>query len=171
MKKFYDILESVSIAVACLTLIILFAFRFIVVDGASMNNTLNHGERLIITNFLFTPEKGDIVVTDTKNHFKQPIIKRVIATEGDTISIDYNTGDVYVNGTLLQENYIKEKIMATGGGIYQIQLKENQLFLMGDNRNASSDSRLREIGPVDKNNILGKVVLRISPISRFGKVN
>lgn len=171
MKKFYEFLESASIAVAFITLVILFAGRFIVVDGGSMNNTLYHGERLIITNFLYTPEKGDIVVTDTKNYFGQPLIKRVIATEGDTIAIDYNTGDVYVNGRMLQENYIKEKITATGGGVYQITLTEDQLFLMGDNRNASSDSRVQEIGPVSEQNILGKAILRVAPLSRIGKVN
>ena len=171
MKKFYEFLESASIAVAFITLVILFAGRFIVVDGGSMNNTLYHGERLIITNFLYTPEKGDIVVTDTKNYFGQPLIKRVIAIEGDTIAIDYNTGDVYVNGRMLQEDYIKEKITATGGGVYQITLTEDQLFLMGDNRNASSDSRVREIGPVSEQNILGKAILRVAPLSRIGKVN
>lgn len=171
MKKFYEFVESAAFAVAFITLMILFVCRFIVVDGSSMNNTLYHGERLIITNFLYSPEKGDIVVTDKKNSYGQPLIKRVIATEGDTISIDYNTGDVYVNGQMLQEDYIKEKIMATGGGVYEITLDEGKLFLMGDNRNASSDSRVREIGPVDEKSILGKVILRVSPISRIGKVN
>ncbi len=170
MKKFYEILESVSLAIVVITIVTLFMGRFIVVDGNSMNNTLYHGERLIITNFLYTPEKGDIVVTDTKNHFGQPLIKRIIATEGDTVAIDYNTGDVYVNGQILQEDYIKEKIMATGGGVYQITLTEGQLFLMGDNRNASSDSRVREIGPVSEQNILGKTILRVAPLSRIGKV-
>ncbi|MBR5521616.1 MAG: signal peptidase I [Oscillospiraceae bacterium] len=171
MKKFYEILESAAVSVITLTLVILFVCRFIVVDGGSMDNTLHHGERLIISNFMYTPEKGDIVVTDSNNLFNRPIIKRVIATEGDIIAIDYNTGDVYVNGLLLQENYIKEKIIATGGGVYQIQMGDNQLFLMGDNRNASSDSRVREIGPVNEKDILGRVILRVSPISKFGKVN
>lgn len=170
MKKFFELIESAAIAVSVITLIILFAGRFIVVDGNSMNNTLYHGERLIISNFLYTPEKGDIVVTDTKNAFGQPLIKRVIATEGDTLKIDYNTGDVYVTGQLLQEDYIKEKIMATGGGVYEITIPQSKLFLMGDNRNASSDSRVREIGPVDEKDILGRVILRVSPISRLGKV-
>jgi len=170
MKKFYEFLESVSVAFIFITLVTLFVGRFIVVDGNSMNNTLYHDERLIITNFLYSPEKGDIVVTDTKNYFGQPLIKRVIATEGDTVAIDYNTGDVYVNGQILQEDYIKEKIMATGGGIYQITLAEDQLFLMGDNRNASSDSRIQEIGPVSEKDILGKAVFRIAPLSRIGKV-
>ena len=171
MKKTFEFLESASMAVAFITLLILFVCRFIVVDGSSMNNTLYHGERLIITNLFYTPEKGDIVVTDKKNHFGQHIIKRVIATEGDTIAIDYNTGDVYLNGRVLQENYIKEKIMATGGGVYQITLSEDQLFLMGDNRNASSDSRVQEIGPVSEKDILGKAIFRVSPLSRIGKVN
>ena len=170
MKKIYEYMESFSIAIIFITVLILFMCRIIVVDGDSMNNTLNSGEKLLITNFMYTPEKGDIVVTDSSVYARGPLIKRVIATGGDTILIDYSTGDVYVNSYLLEEDYIAEKIEIEKREELKITLPEGYLFLMGDNRNHSADSRIEEIGLVNEKNILGKAIFRISPLSEIGKV-
>ncbi|MBR4035826.1 MAG: signal peptidase I [Oscillospiraceae bacterium] len=170
MKKIYDFIESVSLAVLLITVCILFFFRIIVVEGDSMMNTLNDQEKIIISNFSYTPENGDIVVTDTHNGYKKPLIKRVIATGGDTIKIDYTTGDVYINGIILQEDYIYEKINPIPADNLEITVPEGFVFLMGDNRNHSFDSRAEEIGLINEKNLLGKAVFRISPLSKIGKV-
>ncbi len=172
MNKFYEILESICFPLTFVTIVILFVCRVIVVDGDSMNNTLYHGEKIFISKVYKDIEKGDIVVTDGRIHDGRPIIKRVIATGGDTLKIDFSNGDVYVNGSILQEEYIYEKIQPdkTRTDI-DITLPDNCLFLMGDNRNNSLDSRSDSIGIVSENDILGIAFFRISPISRIGKVN
>ncbi len=172
MDKFFDIVESVCISIILVTTVILFIGRVIVVDGESMADTLHSGEKVIISNFLADYEKNDIVVTDGSVHNGRPIIKRIVATEGDTINIDYSTGDVYLNGNILEENYIKEKINADDRKEnIRLTIPQGYLFLMGDNRNYSLDSRSDEIGLVSENDILGKTIIRISPLSQFGKVN
>ena len=170
MQKLYDFIESISLSVLFITVAILFCFRIIVVDGDSMMNTLHHQERIIISNFFYSPEKGDIVVTDSHNGYGHPIIKRVIGTGGDTVKISFETGDVYVNGTVLQEEYIYEKIRSEPKDDIEITVPEGYLFLMGDNRNNSLDSRSESIGLINEKNLLGKAVFRISPLSKIGKL-
>ncbi|MEG1862784.1 MAG: signal peptidase I [Oscillospiraceae bacterium] len=170
MKKFYETIESICISFIAITILILFVFRVVSVEGNSMNNTLMDSERLITTNFFYTPKKGDIVVIDKNNPHRKPLIKRVIATGGDNIKIEYTTGDVYLNGKLLEEKYIKEKIAPKKCDDLELTIPKGYVFVMGDNRNASSDSREEAIGAVNTKNIIGKAIFRIYPFSRIGSL-
>ncbi len=181
-KPFSDALDwvnSIVYAVVAMLVLNLFFFRPITVSGDSMNNTLVDGDRVILTNFGYSPSHGDIVVVQAdklknKNTGKygEPIIKRVIAVEGDTIRINFTEGKVYVNDVLLEEDYIKDltHLRAYGwmesGETYTVP--ENCIFVMGDNRNISNDSRnLTDVGFVDESLIMGKVFVRFSPIKDF----
>ena len=170
MRKFYDFIESIFSAILILTIVILFLCRIIVVEGDSMLNTLHGQEKIIISNFMYSPEKGDIVVTDVNNGYNKPLIKRVIAVGGDTIKIDFENGEVYLNGNLLNEDYIMEPMNTSPADALEITVPEGYVFLMGDNRNNSLDSRSEEIGVINEKDILGKAIFRVSPVSKIGKV-
>lgn len=147
-------------------LVFLLLFRIVVVSGPSMNNTLVHGDCLLLINNVFyrNPEAGDIVVA-SKDSFRggEPIIKRVIATEGQWVDIDFEAGIVYVNGTALDEPYISSPTTLFEGIAFPLMVDEGCLFVMGDNRLDSKDSRSPDIGLVDKREILGRAILVMIP--------
>ncbi len=171
MKNIYETIETICIAFVLMAGLIMLGVRPVTVDGVSMDNTLSDNDRLIISNFFYTPEVGDIVVIDQNTIFEKPIIKRVIAVGGDTIKIDYSTGDVYVNDILLNEPYILEKINPSEKNNIELLVPDGHVFVMGDNRNNSDDSRLPQLGTVSHNLILGEVLLRIYPLESFGTVS
>lgn len=149
------------------------------VDGDSMNNTLRDGEIMLIWSLGYTPEQGDIVVLNKTpvvlQGWPEPraIVKRVIATGGQTVDIDYAAGAVYVDGQLLDEPYIAEDMYMPYGPTMQAthwEVPEGSVFVMGDNRNNSTDSRDIQLGPIDNDYILGKAVLALWPMDRFGSV-
>lgn len=157
----------------------LFFFRSITVSGNSMNNTLMNKDKVIATNFMYTPDYGDIVVVEADklrlqgtNIYGETIIKRVIAKEGDTIRIDFDNGIVYLNGEALKEDYIKEPIRDHYMGWIESNkdyiVPEHCVFVMGDNRNNSNDSRnIEDVGCIDTNYIMGKAFVRYAPFSSF----
>lgn len=144
------------------------------VDGDSMNNTLENGELMLVWSLGYTPKQGDIVVLNkTTADFlgNRAIVKRVIATGGQTVDIDYNTGTVYVDGEPLDEPYIREEMYLPYVSTMQQthwEVPEGSIFVMGDNRNASTDSRDDRLGTIDEDYVLGKVVLGLWPLSRVG---
>lgn len=181
-KPFESVLEWTSCFVYAVALVLalnLFFFRSITVAGSSMNDTLVDKDKVIATNFAYTPKYGDIVIVEAdKLHmhgtaiYGEVIIKRVIATEGDTIRVDFEKGEVYRNGELLVEDYIKEPIrdhypgwMASNEDYF---VPKNCVFVMGDNRNESNDSRnMAEVGFIDVNYVMGKAFVRYAPFSSF----
>ena len=170
VKDIYEIAESVIISFIVITVLILFFFRAVSVDGDSMLPNLHNGDRIITTNFLYNPEKGDIVVIDKNTNYGKPLIKRVIADEGDKIFIDYSTGDVYVNDEKISESYIFEKINTVDKENINTVIPEGYIFVMGDNRNNSLDSRDPSIGIINEKNILGKALFQIYPFNSIGVV-
>ena len=162
--------EALVSAAIVLVLLFSFFFRIIQVDGQSMVPTLDNGDKLIVWGAGYEPQRGDIVIVDSYTSYGKPLVKRIIAKGGDTVSIDYQTGEVSVNGEVLEEDYIAEPTHLGYDVEFPYTVPEGTLFLMGDNRNASLDSRSTYIGCIDEHDILGKVLVRLMPISDFGVV-
>ena len=141
-------------------------FRIIVVSGPSMKRTLLDGDYLLLYSNLFyhQPQRGDVVVVSKQSYDNgKPIVKRVIATEGQIVDMDFDNGIVYVDGLPLEEDYINTPTNLDEGQIFPQIVEDGCVFVMGDNRNHSKDSRSTEIGQVDKREILGRVALLLLP--------
>lgn len=159
--SFYESAMSLVGALIIVLMIFTFGFKGVAVDGTSMVPTLNHGDRLVITAFCIEPEKGDIVVSTQPNAFDESIIKRVIATENQTVDIDFSTGDVFVDGILLDEPYINNRTLNNQGVQFPLVVPENHIFVMGDNRQGSTDSRSDMVGFIQEEYIFGVAKLKI----------
>ena len=162
--------EALVSALVVMVLLFSFFFRIIQVDGGSINPTLWDGDKLVVWGAGYTPQRGDVVIVDDYTSYGRPLVKRIIAKGGDTISIDYTAGTVTVNGQLLQEDYIAEPTYLGYDVEFPYTVPEGQLFLMGDNRNASLDSRSSSIGCIAEEDILGKVLLCFLPLEDAGVV-
>lgn len=159
----YSFIDSIKLAAVVLTLIISFVCKPFTVQGDSMNPTLMDGDRLAGWSVYNEINRGDIVVISLPDSKHKLIIKRVIAVGGDSIDIDFHTGKVLVNGEELNETYIYDKTYLSYDMQFPLTVPEGKVFVMGDNRNNSIDSRSSEIGLVDENYIVGKTVIRLSP--------
>lgn len=157
--------DMICMLVAVMAVLMLF-LRIIVVDGPSMERTLLNGDYMLLVSNMFykEPKHGDVVVVSKQAYDNgKPIVKRVIATEGQTVDIDFTLGRVFVDGELLQEDYVNDLTYLDEGTQFPLTLGEGELFLMGDNRNRSSDSRDERLGAVDERLIIGKAVLLVFP--------
>lgn len=175
MKDIVDYIEIFVVAIGFVLLLFSFCCRLCSVSGPSMNNTLINGEKVIISDIFYTPKRGDIIVFHDTNTLNEPVIKRVIATEGERVAITYfgkymkvSVTDKDGNVTLLEEDYIIYETPTYAPATYYVP--EGSVFVMGDNRSHSMDSRHPDIGFVDERSILGRVLLRITPINKFGIV-
>lgn len=166
----FDWLQCIVTALVACVLIFVFIGRTIGVVGSSMVPTLEQGDRLIISKLFYTPQQGDIVVLQKDSFADYPLIKRVIATEGQTVDIDFDAGVVYVDGVALDEPYTAEPTVVREDFDEPVTVPEGCIFVMGDNRNRSTDSRTDSIGCVDTRLIMGKALLRLTPLSKFGTI-
>ena len=187
-KDVIEWLEVISTAVIAVVIIFCFIFRVATIDGNSMRNTLygknKDGEiadKVIITNLGYTPEQGDIVVisrnvensVEGQQMSEGPIIKRVIAVGGQTVNIDFESGTVYVDGKVLEEDYLGSPTYDKYDVDFPIYIPEGYIFIMGDNRGNSMDSRDSRIGEgglVDERYVLGRAVYRFMPFDKIGKL-
>jgi len=166
LKELYEWTQAIAIAVVVALIINQFIFAIVQVNGSSMVPTLQNAERLIVRKFFYQPDDKDIVIVKS-NDMGKYLVKRVIATEGQLLDINEETGDVYVDGELLNEPYIAEKLQSAGNANeFPLVIPEDCTFVMGDNRNNSLDSRA--IGVIENKYIIGKACFRIWPFSSFG---
>ena len=161
----YDWGRSLVAAVVGVVLLFTFLVRLVGVSGGSMQDTFYTNDRLVVLNSVFCDFKpGDIVIVDAYNaQLSDTIVKRIIATGGQTVDIDFFTGTVFVDGVALDEPYIKEPTWTAEGIQFPITLGETEVFVMGDNRNKSTDSRSTMLGPVDEQYIQGKAIFLLFP--------
>ena len=182
--ELFDWVDTVVIALISVVIIFSLFFRLATIVGPSMQNTLYNGERIIISNFFYEPKYGDIVVisrntdnsVDTIETSREPIIKRIIATGGQYVDIDFESGKVYVGADLsnmveLDEPYVSGPTTLKYDIEFPIYVKEGYVFVLGDNRGNSTDSRsssIGEMGLIDERYILGKAIFRVWPLDAFG---
>ncbi len=164
-RDFYDWVASLAAAVLIITLTFTFVVRMMGVIGSSMYPTLVNGDRVIVLNSLLCGEyrRGEIVIARKESFSKDPIVKRVIATQGQTVDIDFETGEVKVDGEVLQEDYINDLTHLYEGITFPLTVPEGCVFVMGDNRNHSTDSRYTGIGPLSTKELIGKVKFVLIP--------
>ena len=163
---FLGYLQDITVILTVLMLLFPVLFRVVQVYGTSMNSTLYDGDYLLLLSSTFykDPKQGDVIVASKKSFDNgMPIVKRVIATEHQVVDIDFEAGIVYVDGVALDEPYTLEPTNLSEGVNFPQEVQEGCIFVMGDNRNASKDSRSPQIGQIDKREVVGKVLLLILP--------
>ncbi len=169
VEEAYDLIQSIVVALVFCVLVFSFLFRIVEVRGSSMRPTLDMDDKVIMSRLFLNPKPGDIVVFKKDSFKEEPLVKRIIATEGQVIDINFREGKVTVDGVELKEPYIMEP---TTGEAYDfngpITVPENCVFVMGDNRLHSTDSRYSKIGFVDERYIMGKVYFTVFPVKNFG---
>lgn len=176
----YDWIRCVIFAVVIVVFCLTFIFRLVEVDGTSMMDTLSNQDKVIVTDLFYTPHNNDIIVISHAQEYSKPIIKRVIATEGQTVKLDFKNEKIYVDGIELSEPYIKGTTFSGIGSEEDLEkivtpdddgnfvIPEGKLFVMGDNRNVSMDSRNPRIGLIDVKNVIGKAQIVAFPFNHMG---
>ena len=172
VEEFFDWVETTMFCMILAIVVLTYLFQEVQVDGTSMVPTLQDGDRLVTSSLFYHVEPGDIVVIN-RDEGQEPLIKRCIAVAGQTVDIDFDAGVVYVDGVALQEDYVNTPTNAHSGSLidFPCTVPEGHIFVMGDNRNNSLDSRYAEIGMIDLNDVFGEVIFRLLPLDRFGAVD
>lgn len=164
VSALFDGVDSVRNAILAVFVIFTFVFRAVGVDGSSMVPTLHDGDWMAVRSIVTEVKRGDIVIITQPWDRNVPIVKRVIAVSGDVVNIDFNLHEVYVNGEKLNEPYINEPTALSYDMQFPLTVEEGKMFVMGDNRNDSLDSRSSRIGLIDERYIFGKAEVRLHPI-------
>ncbi|MCL2740022.1 MAG: signal peptidase I [Oscillospiraceae bacterium] len=169
LRECFEWFIAIAAAFAIAFLLRQFVFTLVEVRGPSMENTLHNKNRLFVYRLFYQPHNGDIVVFDPP-HANELYIKRVIAIEGQTVNIDYERNVVYVDGEIIDEPYIKEHDLNKDSrqSVLPTTVPAGHVFVMGDNRNHSLDSRYPDVGMIENKKLLGKAVLRVWPFKEFG---
>ncbi len=164
-REAYEWVQALVCSVLAVVLLFTFVIRLIGVDGHSMVPTLQDGDRLLVLNSYLCGgyETGDVVVLRKESFLPTPIVKRVIATEGQVVDIDFSSGIVYVDGVRLHEGYVREGTFTPEGTAFPLAVPEGCVFVLGDNRNNSTDSRDARLGTVDARYIIGRAVFLAFP--------
>ncbi len=163
----FDIFDCIAGAIIVASILLTFIFIKFEVVGDSMYPTLHNTDKLLVYHFMYNPQKGDIITIDKPGVLDKNIVKRIIAVPGDRVNIDYDSGKVFVNGELLKEEYINTPTNLKATWTIPETIPEGYVFVMGDNRNHSSDSRSSAIRLIEYDKIMGKVLFRYSPSNRI----
>ena len=171
-REVWDWAKSLLWAVLIVAVVFGFIIKPVEVKGFSMEPTLNNQDRLIVYKLMYTPKAGDVVILDENTGLDEALVKRVIATEGQTVNID-DQGYVKVDGVYIDEPYIAEPIAEDrrGDHKYPVEVPDGCVFVMGDNRNHSTDSRSVQVSFVPIDDVVGKVVFRILPLNKIGVIH
>lgn len=179
--EIFEILEMLASVTVCVMLCFAFVARLNIVDGHSMDQTLADKEYLVVSDAFYTPKAGDIVVIHdvTASPYDDPIVKRVIATGGQTLQIDFKTWTLTVDGEVVEEPYryldytqplLTANYNMDSDSVFTLTVPEGEIFVMGDNRNGSGDSRQAALGTVDERCVVGRAYFRLFPLDTFGKL-
>ncbi|MCI8537366.1 MAG: signal peptidase I [Oscillospiraceae bacterium] len=171
----YYWLQALVAALIAIVMIFTFLGRVIGVKGSSMYPTLHHGDMMLVQSLGYSPKQGDVVVLTKESFMSDAIVKRIIAVGGQTVRIDYNENKVYVDGALLEEDYInledEDPMREMPLDYYsEVTVPEGSIFVMGDNRNGSTDSRSPNLGLVDERYVIGHVLCVLFPFQNIGGV-
>lgn len=164
-SEIYEWARTIATAMLMIILLYTFAVRVMGVEGPSMIPTLQNGDRLVVLNATLVGEyrQGDVVIARKQSFSDDPIVKRVVAVAGQTVDIDFSDGVVYVDGEAMEEPYINDRTYTFEGTEFPLTVPEGSVFLMGDNRNRSTDSRDSRIGAVDTRCLIGKAIFLLFP--------
>ena len=173
-QEIFEWVQAIVVALVIAMFLRTYVFTLVDVSGSSMVPTLHNSDKLFVWRLGYQPKVGDIIIFRPAGHEDTPYVKRVIATEGQSVDIQYNQvegyAEVYVDGVKLEEDYINEKIEYTriGDGSYPCVVPDECMFVLGDNRNNSSDSRMSSVGMVAKESVIGKALVRLWPFNAIG---
>ena len=169
-KETLEWVQAIVVALVIALVLRTYVFTLVRVSGSSMEPTLQDNDRLVVRRLMYTPKRGDVIILRPPMHKDTPYIKRVIALPGETVDIDFEKHIVYVDGKPILEKYIYEPTARPGNMRFPLKVEENTVFVLGDNRNNSRDSRYSDVGLIPYDAIMGKATYRIWPLNNFGYI-